>query len=341
MRPDCARLFEVEAMRDGRLTGSERTSFVRHMSGCRACAREAEALDRLVQAVRGRCVDGEPADELGAARQRTRLLAAFDRALLTSGRRRPRRWLLGLAGAVAVAGGVLLAPRSRPILPVAQVALAVIQPAAGTIWSQRTDGDVERITLERGALTVHVDHASARRGRVLVVLPDGELEDIGTTFTVSAAGGHTQRVAVQQGSVLLRLRGAAPVALDAGQTWEASPPVAPPAAAPSAGVTPAVAVKAPPRRARAPRELDEPPPSREFRALVRLLEGGDGCEAAARAARFVATYPGDPRVEDAAYLRVVALQRCGSTDDMKRAAREYLRRFPSAFRRAEVERLSR
>ncbi|HXU62577.1 MAG TPA: hypothetical protein VN962_12795 [Polyangia bacterium] len=341
MRPDCARLFEVEAMRDGRLAGSERDSFVRHMSACRACAREAEALDRLVEEVRGRCVGDEAADELRAVRQRTRLLAAFDRALLTSGRRRPRRWLLGMAGAVAIAGGVLLAPRSRPTRPVADAPAAVIQPAAGTVWSAGTDGDVERIVLERGALTVHVDHATSRRGRVLVVLPDGELEDIGTTFTVSAADGHTQQVAVQQGSVLLRIRGAAPVALDAGQAWEARPPAAPPAGAPPARVQPAPAVKAPPPRAHAPRDLDEPPPSREFRALVRLLEGGEDCEAATRAARFVAAYPDDPRVEDAAYLRVVALQRCGSADDMKQAAREYLRRFPSAFRRAEVERLSR
>jgi hypothetical protein len=74
---------------------------------------------------------------------------------------------------------------------------------------------------------------------------------------------------------------------------------------------------------------------------VRLLERGDDCAAAAGFANYGASYPDDPRAEDAAYLRVIALQRCGSDADMKRAAREYLSRYPSAFRRAEVDRLSR
>lgn len=343
MKPACPRLFEVEALRDGRLTGPERASFGRHVTICRACGREADALDQLVEQLRARTAIDEPADELRMVRQRTRLLADFDRALLASGRTRPRRWLLGVAAAVTVAGGLLLAPRPRPRPPVAAAPAAIIQPVAGTVWSKHADGEAERIVLDQGTLAIHVDHAASGRRRLIVVLPDGELEDIGTTFTVSAGGGHTRQVVVQEGSVLLRVRGAAPVAVNAGQTWAFEPAPAAGAGAPIRREAPPVPKLAsrPVVRTRREPEPAEPEPSGAFRAMVRLLERGDACEAAARSAQFVASYPDDPRLEDAAYLRVVALQRCGSLDDMKHAARDYLRRFPSAFRRAEVERLSR
>ena len=57
------------------------------------------------------------------------------------------------------------------------------------------------------------------------MLPDGELEDIGTTFTVSAEDGRTTRVAVQEGSVVLRIHGQPPVAIGPGETWDGPRPV--------------------------------------------------------------------------------------------------------------------
>ena len=49
MKPTaCPRLFEVEALRDGRLGGGpERASFERHTKVCTACAREAQALEAM------------------------------------------------------------------------------------------------------------------------------------------------------------------------------------------------------------------------------------------------------------------------------------------------------
>ena len=70
------------------------------------------------------------------------------------------------------------------------------------------------------------------------------------------------------------------------------------------------------------------------------LDGGDNRTAAARFAAFLATHPRDARAEDAAYLRVIALQRAGDAASMKEAAIQYLRRYPNGFRRAEVEALS-
>ena len=74
---------------------------------------------------------------------------------------------------------------------------------------------------------------------------------------------------------------------------------------------------------------------------MEALRAGDNSRAAAGFTRFVVEHPGDPMAEDAAYLRVIALQRAGATGDVKRAAEEYLRRFPTGFRHAEIEKLSR
>ena len=71
------------------------------------------------------------------------------------------------------------------------------------------------------------------------------------------------------------------------------------------------------------------------------LDGGDDHGAAARFAGFLGRHPRDPRAEDAAYLRVIALQRSGDDGGMKAAGAEYLRRYPAGFRRAEMESLVR
>jgi TolA-binding protein len=63
--------------------------------------------------------------------------------------------------------------------------------------------------------------------------------------------------------------------------------------------------------------------------------------AAAAFASFLAKHPHDPRAEDAAYLRVIALQRSGDSGSVRWAAQEYLRRYPEGFRRAEMEALAR
>jgi TolA-binding protein len=71
------------------------------------------------------------------------------------------------------------------------------------------------------------------------------------------------------------------------------------------------------------------------------LDVGDNAGAAAAFASFLVEHPRDPRAEDAAYLRAIAVQRSGDHARMKSAAREYLRRYPEGFRRAEMETLAR
>jgi hypothetical protein len=301
------------------------------------------ALEALAEALRADPAD--QTDELRVRRERTRLLAACDRALVAPERRGAGRRRLALP---AVTAGVLVSLlvlwRVRAAAPPAVTANAVVHADGATAWSERVEGNREIVILERGTLSIRVHH-SLSGPRLLVALPDGELEDIGTTFAVSAQDDHTTRVTVQEGRVVLRLRDRPPRIIGSGETWvpEVQALVASAAAAtepvpstqiPLLGPSP----RSPPSAASVASALA--PSSAEFRSAMDALDRGDNHEAATHFTSFLAKHPRDPRAEDAAYLRVIALQRCGDARGMKEAAQEYLRRYPAGFRYAEVERLS-
>jgi hypothetical protein len=354
MRPTpCPRLFEVEAARDGRLTGAELANFERHMTGCPVCLREANALEGLADALRASPGTDAGGDILHVRRERTRLLAAFDRALVTpEGYRSGARRRLLLSGAAALVVCILVLWRARPGAQPVHPA-AIVHADSTAVWVRRTSGNCEEIDLDRGALWIRVDHSFGEE-RLLVVLPDGELEDTGTTFTVSAEDGHTTRVAVEEGHVVLRIRGQPAVAMGPGDTWVPEPRPAARASAtadPPANTAPAARLDAvdrdtPPLPPSAAPYLSIPSasasdPSVDFRAAMAALDVGDNHQAAAAFASFLAKHPRDARAEDAAYLHVIALQRSGDGAGMKQAALEYLYRYPQGFRQSEVEPLSR
>jgi hypothetical protein len=368
MKPACPRLFEVEALRDGRLSGAELTRFQSHLGMCAECAREARTLRALAEALRAPTSTVE-ADELHVRRERTRLLAAFDGRLVPARTHRPRVGRLAVATALLALLGTLgvVLWLARPVPSVVQSAApeaVQIHADSSARWSRRVEHQLDRIVLESGALSIRVDHTAAQR-RLLVILPDGELEDIGTTFSVSADAGQTTRVTVQDGSVVLRLHGKPPIALGAGDSW--SPPAMPPAAASAsaapAGPTPRSAAATPPAAEPAPSaeqpapsaeqpapsaeqpapsaEQPAPDPSADFRAALAAFNRGNNAQAAALFSVFLGEHPRDARAEDAAYLRVLALQRSGNAAATERAARDYLARYPRGFRQAEVEALAR
>jgi len=258
-----------------------------------------------------------------------------------------RGWAVVAAATLLLGLLVFWRAAGRPVAP-ARLPGAVVHAEGAAVWSERHDGAREEVVLERGDLWVHVDHATGAGG-LLVLLPDGELEDIGTTFRVGADEGRTTGVSVEEGHVVLRLRGRPAVTLGPGERWSPdvpatvaslgpqprSPPapVAPPAGEPS-GARPASPSSSVALRL-------APDPSADFRAAMGALDVGDNHEAAIRFASFLAKHPRDPRAEDAAYLRVIALQRAGDDGATRAAAAEYVRRYPSGFRRAEMEALSR
>ncbi len=349
MTPTCPRLFEVEAWRDGRLQGAEAEHFQAHLAGCRSCTHEARSLDRLASSLR-RPVS--QADELHVRRERTRLLAAFDASLVPAPRKTGvRRWLVAAAAALVCASVALIFIRtsSRTAPPTAKLSAPVVEPVQVSAdrdarWTRRADADFETIRLESGALSIRVDHTGSPR-RLRVLLPDGELEDIGTTFTVSAELGRTTRVSVQEGRVVLRLQGLPPLTLGAGQSWSARPatsaedsnqPPPPPLRRAKPSASPPTAPTPTGSEVVVPSD-----PSAEFRGAMAALDRGDNSQAASLFGAFVERYPRESRAEDASYLRVLALQRAGNADATQRAASDYLRRYPRGFRKAEVEPLAR
>lgn len=359
MKTSCPRLFEVEALRDGRLSGAELMRFQSHLGVCAVCAEEARALQALAESLRSPANLVE-ADELHTRRERTRLLAAFDAGLMPTPRSNVTRpWLvaasalagLSVLGALAL---VLWSSRATTVVPAAATSPepVLIRADSSARWSKHLEHQVETIVLESGALSIRVDHAVSQR-RLLVILPDGELEDIGTTFSVSAAAGHTTRVTVQDGSVVLRLHGKPPLVLGAGDAW--SPPPAPvsapvpsttlpPATAPASRARPAPPATAPASASAAPAanvRMPDVDASADFRAAMSAFNGGDNPRAATLFAAFLLQHPRDSHAEDAAYLRILALQRSGSSLATQQAARDYLTRYPRGFRHAEAEALAR
>jgi hypothetical protein len=348
MKAACPRLFEVEALRDGRLAGVELGRFQSHLGLCPECAAEARALQALALDLQAPSDFGE-ADELHVRRQRTRLLAAFDAGLMPAARPGAAKpWLvpvfgLGLLSLLGVLAFIFWPARPVPAAhaPAKSKEAVTVRADSSAQWSRRLEAQVETVVLVSGALSIRVDHALSQR-RLLVILPDGELEDIGTTFSVSADAGHTTHVTVQDGSVVLRLHGKPPLALGAGDAWSPPQTAAPtPPSAPAPPSTP---------RARTPRVKTTPlgtpagssdvpaaDPSADFRAAMAAFNGGDNARAAAGFSAFLHQHSRDPHAEDAAYLRILALQRTGDSAATKQAAQDYLSRYSHGFRHAEVE----
>src|SRR5207249_573833 len=110
----CARIWGVEAVRDGRLTGVERVAFDRHLASCAECAAEVARLDELAVALRE--LRAPLPDALRIRRRRQLLLAELDRAALTKGSRRQRRYLAAfiLAALMSVALAIVSLRTWRP-----------------------------------------------------------------------------------------------------------------------------------------------------------------------------------------------------------------------------------
>jgi TolA-binding protein len=188
---------------------------------------------------------------------------------------------------------------------------------------------------------------------LVVAVPDGLIEDIGTRFVVDVRAGRVQRIEVSEGAVLFhRSAGLGAVSIVAPAIWSAAEapktlgsaastaPHAAPAATPATSSTAsAVPVAPPPVAARqvgvAPAASSVP----QFGDALALIRSGQPAAAAVKLRAFLVAHPTAPNVEDATYLLVVALTRSATRAEAKDAARAYLARFPKGFRRHEVEQI--
>jgi hypothetical protein len=344
----CARIWQAEAIEDGRLDGDDAASFVRHAASCAGCSAEARALASL----RRRASEVAPSawTDLEFHRARATML---QRAAARSSPRRPARtvWAaLALALAVAVSSVAFLlvrSPRDASPPPVAAEAPSFdVTDLGGAAVSSRLEGGSTRATLSAGDAVFHVEHVAPAR-RFLLSLPDGEIEVRGTRFLVSIRDGHTARVAVLEGVVALRLEGQPERVLRAGDAWTAPPAPASVPLVDAASLPIASSPAKTPRRPMPPAVQPPPQPdagpasdaSRSFAEAMSLFQSAS-YEAADRSlAAFLRDHPEDARTEDASFLRAVARSRLGDSAGAATLAAEYLRRFPAGLRRREAERL--
>ncbi len=354
----CSRVWEAEAIEDGRLSADDKASFERHVAGCTHCANEVRELARLRQVMAR--IAAPKADPLRHHRVRTRLLRRTGQT--------PHRPIAGRAmlGTLAFAAAALLVwriatPRaSAPVAPVASVASSLlasprvaspsfeVADAGAGAWTSSTSGGVARVILTSGRASFHVFPLSPGE-RFLVTLPDGEIEVHGTRFVVAVEGSLTRGVYVTEGVVAFRLHGQAERTLLAGDRWEdhAGPVTgAEPGAVPSANVRPAnpavvvPSVPAPVSAALAVRAPDAATGDRDadrFDRAMALFQSGSYAEADALLAAFDRQSPSDARDEDAVFVRAVAHARMHDVAGAADLAQDYLRRFPNGLRRKEAE----
>lgn len=326
----CARTWEIEPARDGRLSDAAIVTLGRHVEQCPVCRQEVDYLEGLSRALGE--LGAPKVDDIALRRLRQRVLQRADAEL--AGRSiapvRRRRALVTIARIAPVAPITLAMAvvmllfwsrwRSEVVSsppPVVATTTVDATAAGDARWTKRTEGETERVDLSDGTLRLRVRKAPNGR-KVVVHVPDGEIEDLGTTFQVVVRDGATQRVAVEEGRVTIRLTNAAPVTIASGDTWERAAPSAPMPVAP-AGVRSSTS-SAPPL----------PPASA---AHERPAAAPVGVSSA-----FAIPAHGDE--EDAAYLRAVRLVREGRGSEARAAARDYLRRFPDGFRREEMGRIA-
>jgi hypothetical protein len=256
---------------------------------------------------------GMDMDDVAIRRLRQRILdaAASEVVPMPAASRRARRTLgVSVALVLAVAGAVTLWPSRHPS-DQHRSFVADVFTTSGTAarWSRRVSEGTERIELMEGRFHLRIrDHGPETH--VVVDVPDGRIEDLGTIFDVVVSEARTTRVVVEEGSVILYLSGAPATLLTTGHLWESA-----------AGMT-AARVPMSDRRLN-----DAPPPSSSART------------SGPRSKHHLDSAPlgrSDLQAEDNAYLNAIRLLRANRRSEARSAARDYLQKFPNGFRREEM-----
>lgn len=330
-QPPCPRTWEVEAARDGRLTGDALAQFELHVTDCVQCARERTFIERLGERLR----ETAPGDDDDAiVRLRASTLERADAML--SGRSSSvtqLRWMAFAAAALIAVLGIVRFTQHRDVAPPPVASnVEVTAPAGAARWSRVSIDGLDRVTLDDGTISLAV-RRKPQDPRVVVRVPDGEIEDVGTIFRVTVRRGHTTEIAVTAGSVVFHRNGGDSVAVVAGAPFVAafdSTP-APAAAAPSVAATTPSPIPPPPIEV-SPKSAGSPAPS--------VITSAPKPLPSASASATSSPPSDDASEEDSAYLRIVALVREGRTEEARLAAKEYLVRFPNGFRHLEVEKIA-
>jgi hypothetical protein len=347
----CARLWEIDPYRQGRLAAKSLESFHRHLRICAICRTQIGRDEKLGNLAR-QLPDSTPGD-LTLRRLRTRLLRDAAIGATAPGSRARRVAVASVVVALGLGTWLLvaarLAPRSAvatntPVVTVAPTAAASSfvpssQGFAGSVvasssarWSQTREGDVERVVIDDGSIRVHVRRQSSGE-RFLVVVPDGEIEVRGTTFDVSVEHAATARVHVDEGVVELRIHGRIATRLGAGEAWTAPIPPTISARQKPARTLRVPVLSAPLTVSAAPTQTDHR--DVDYANAIDLLRNGQFDQAAA-AFHALGQEQSASRAEDSSFLEAIALARAGRTDAAALVAERHLGSFPDSFHRKEA-----
>jgi hypothetical protein len=345
--PRCDRSWEADAHREGQLGPKDVESFERHCRACAVCA-EGLARDERLRTL-GRALPVVVPPELALKRVRARILRDVTTKVPSPNWLSPGRMAIALSvGLVLTIAGILIerrasqardVPANAVVLPSAPPMAGSISPAPGAVWTQTREGAVERVDLETGTLRLHV-RPQGPGEQFFVQLPDGEIEVRGTTFYVTALDGSTRHVGVDDGTVVLRLRGSPDVSIGPGASWAASPSSATDEGTPAGVASCAVATTPPRRRADVGPSVREVPDEDDGASIyvdaMQSFREGLYDRAAAAFHAFTLVHPKATEAEDASFLEAVSLAKAGRWDAAALAAERHLETFPRSFRGKEA-----
>lgn len=379
MSPTCSRSWQAEALEDGRLEPSDRASFERHAETCRDCAVELSELSQLRQRLLAFPDYGRTELEHRRARSALLNVAELRFRAPRSARLAWALALAvpALIGALLFLRAWRSHP-APPGFEVADVSHADWSAKHIGATSQVTLRDgvasfhVEHVAAAARFLVQLPDGQIEVRGTRFVVDVAG-----GVTRSVSVSEGLVwlrlgQRLVIlKQGEAYRASEAARPVApiepanRDAGPDFHSRPavPVSTASEAPSMprpavesasprtsstpSALPPIATASATRRSEAVAALPSAgAPARaatageKFGEAMAAFVGGDYGRADALFAAFGREFPGDSRVEDAAFLRANAHARRGDAAGAAALARDYLKRYPNGLRRPDAERLA-
>lgn len=331
MKP-CERLWEVDSLGVESTDMQDEASLARHLVTCAECRARSADLVRLRNL--GREMPTVAPTPLAARRTRTRILHLASTHRPASGRLRYVALAAALV-ALVVGGFIVGAPWSRGRrTSVTTPDSTTIVAEQGTSFRRVREGSIERVYLDDGQLSLHVEHQSAD-AHFFVEMPDAEIEVRGTRFEVAVRNGKTARVHVTEGRVVLRRRATAETLLHANDTWQADEPAPIPTvdvaqlpSVPARSASPIASSSARPIRVLDGQE------SAQVRAYADAMShyvAGDWDVAAQAFHDFADTYPAAPEAEDAAFLEALALTRGGRMDAASQVAQRYLVAHPSSF----------
>ena len=344
--PKCSRLWLIEAIRDGRVIGDERASFERHQTSCVACTQASQAAHSAREKL-SELPAGLP-DTFTLRRQRRGLLQAFNASLVSApiigASHHGRLFLSVVAFAVSAALGVWLFWR-----PTGASSWVHVVAGSGASWSEQKTSGIDRVTLHSGRFQLSIRRPSPK-SRVLIALPDGEIEDLGTVLEVWTDGARTRHVAVKSGAVVLRLRDAPERRLRTGESWDRANALEPTQQplSPSQSERASLPVEdqldssdlsaAPPKQLATPVRAASAHHGARPAPSERKIQVAGAVEVEQRPSKAAPTADG-AGAEDAAYLLLLNEFEAGRRADARVAAKAYLAKYPHGFRHLEVLRI--